>query len=120
MALHERTLPLGQPAVAALVRQAVFHLGELTDCEAPELAWRAGWEAEDDVLPTLHRELAALADELRDTPREHEQVVLLGEVRGCRRFAGQQAARELHGSGLQRPASSRPLSACMLLHHALW
>ena len=81
-ALHARAWPLERREVQLLVRQAVYHLGELTDCSAPpQRAWRAGWESAGDVLPTLCSELELLADELQDKPREHEAVLLLGEVR---------------------------------------
>jgi hypothetical protein len=50
-ALHERELPLAAPAVAALVRMAAYHLGELTDASPPTRAWREGWT--EDVLPAL-------------------------------------------------------------------
>ncbi|GLC47557.1 hypothetical protein PLESTB_000000900 [Pleodorina starrii] len=87
-ALHDRTLPLAHPAVHSLVRQLLYHLGNLTDggvqgadsTTPPQLLWRTGWLAEGDVLEALHGELAALAEELETTPREHEAVLLLGEV----------------------------------------
>eukprot|EP00967_Tisochrysis_lutea_P132064 scaffold230204_cov16-Tisochrysis_lutea.AAC.1 len=36
--------------------------------------------AEGDVLTTLGRELACLAAELDEAPREHQAVILLGEM----------------------------------------
>lgn len=78
VALHEGNLPLKEPAVQALVQQTIYHLGELTDCAEPRRLWRTGWE--DDVAAALCRELDQWADKLQDTPREHEAVLLLGEV----------------------------------------
>lgn len=78
-ALHSRTLPLGQPAVQAVVRQTVYHVGELTNEATPGRYWHTRWGS--DALPALLHELEALAGELRDTPREQEAVGVLGEVR---------------------------------------
>jgi hypothetical protein len=39
-----------------------------------------GWDAAGGVLDTLCCELSTLADELSETPREHDQVLLLGEI----------------------------------------
>ncbi|KIZ06296.1 hypothetical protein MNEG_1660 [Monoraphidium neglectum] len=79
--LYERELPLGAPVVRTLVRQAVYHLGELQGAGAGRPAarvWRDGWEG--DTLPALFEELSSLADHLSDTPREQEAVALLGEL----------------------------------------
>ena len=48
----------------AVVRQALYHLGELTDSAEPELSWRAGWDAPGGVLDTLCAELEALVADL--------------------------------------------------------
>ena len=64
VALRERMLPWGRPAVQAVVRQALYHLGELTDSAEPELSWRAGWDAPGGVLDTLCAELEALVADL--------------------------------------------------------
>ncbi|KXZ49831.1 hypothetical protein GPECTOR_19g282 [Gonium pectorale] len=79
-ALHDRSLPLARIAVHTLIRQTLFQLGPLTDARQPGLLHRAGWDGEGDVLPTLAAELAELAEELDQTPREHDAVLLLGEV----------------------------------------
>ncbi|KAG2492072.1 hypothetical protein HYH03_009568 [Edaphochlamys debaryana] len=81
VALRERTLPLGHPAVHVLVRQLLYHIGTLTDGASPEPLWRTGWDEEPNgVLPTLCGELAALAEQMDPSPREHEAVMLLGPV----------------------------------------
>jgi hypothetical protein len=82
VALHERSLPLGHPAVQALVRQALYHTGKLTDSQPPSLVWRTDWAAGGDMLPTLCDELSALAAELEPAPCEVLAVLLLGEVAG--------------------------------------
>jgi hypothetical protein len=44
------------------------------------LLWRTGWSDEGGVLDTLCVELQLLAAELDSKPREHEAVMLLGEL----------------------------------------
>lgn len=80
VALHERNLPLGRPAVQILVKQLLYQIGTLTHSTPPCLLWRSGWSEEGDVLDTLHLELDKLAQQLDQTPREHEAVPLLGEI----------------------------------------
>ncbi|KAG2494612.1 hypothetical protein HYH03_007377 [Edaphochlamys debaryana] len=81
VALRERTLPLGHPVVHVLIRQLLYHIGTLTDGPDPQPLWRTGWDEEPNgVLPTLCGELAALAEQLDPSPREHEAVMLLGPV----------------------------------------
>ena len=87
MALNERALPLERPEVQKLVRQAVYQLGTL-NCGSnngpPKLLWRTDWlgsgSAAGDLLLTLCHELDGLAEQLVQAPREHEQVLLLGEL----------------------------------------
>jgi hypothetical protein len=86
LALAERSLPLGEPAVKVLIQSAMYHLGELsTDAGATALQpavqrrWRtdlesySGWDA-------LRHELDKLADELRMKARDHGAVLLQGEL----------------------------------------
>jgi hypothetical protein len=63
--------------------QAMYHLGELVSNDKGSISrrWRSGWDQPCDVLPALLHELQVLADELKDKPREHEAVAVLGEVR---------------------------------------
>jgi len=82
VALAERSLPLHAPAMRVLLQSAVYQLGELdsdvTGAEEPRL-WRTdlashgGWAA-------LRCELASLADELRNKPREYGALHVLGEL----------------------------------------
>lgn len=87
VALRERSLPLGHPAVQLLVRQALWHVGELTagmSNEPPSLLWRTDWggscSEQGDRLKALCADLAALEVQLRDSPREHASMLLLGEL----------------------------------------
>ncbi|PNH10973.1 hypothetical protein TSOC_002217 [Tetrabaena socialis] len=91
-ALHNRTLPLSHPAVQVMVRQLLYHIGVLArggaggargggnGRDGPGLLWRSRWEQDGEVLPALVHELSALADELDQKSREHDAVLLLGEV----------------------------------------
>lgn len=131
--LRERSLPWGHPAVQTLVRQALYHLGTLTN--TGQLLWRTDWGA-GGLLDTLCEELSALATELESAPREHASVLLLGEVAAylsgwhpplcmvARRFAGMAArwADELESSAREAlPAQASPVRAkqCLLRQTAL-
>ena len=78
-AMRTRELPFSQPDVATLVRQALYHIGTLTP-SGDSLLWRTDWQPGGDMLPALLEELESLANELRDTPREHDAVLILGEA----------------------------------------
>jgi hypothetical protein len=52
VALKERSLPLGEVDVQRLVRQTLYHCGQLTDEQTPALLWRTEWE-QGDILETL-------------------------------------------------------------------
>lgn len=136
-ALRQRILPLDHPAVQTLVRQALYHCGQLTDSTAaPTLLWRTEWEVPGGVLDTLAAELASLADELSDSPRQHGAVLLLGEMAAylsawhtplravARRFAAAAArwAEDLEAEAQEAPPDeARPVRAkqCLLRMTAL-
>ncbi|CAN0412868.1 unnamed protein product, partial [Discosporangium mesarthrocarpum] len=77
VALRDKTLPLRSRAVQTLIRQALYHLGEITATTPPRLAWRA--EA-DKALSTLTQELGAIAMTLAETPRDHEALEIVAEM----------------------------------------
>jgi hypothetical protein len=64
----------------------VYHLGKLQPANSSSssgsmsLLWRTNWDEEGGVLDTLCFELQQLAAELDPKPREHEAVLLLGEL----------------------------------------
>ncbi|KAL4434356.1 hypothetical protein ABPG75_000797 [Micractinium tetrahymenae] len=138
-ALQGRVLPLEHPAVHALIRQSLHHLGELSNASSgPERLWRSDWGSGSDggVLGTLHAELAGLADELANAPREHGAVLFLGELAAylsdwhpplkdvARRFAAAAAgwADDLEAEAQQLPPEqARPTRAkqCLLRATAL-
>ena len=100
--LHEQHLPLGRPAVHTLIRQCLFQLGTIapnsttttttttttssssssssSSSNGMYLVHRTGWDEEGGVLHTLGAEIMRLAAELQDTPRDHDAVLLLGEM----------------------------------------
>eukprot|EP00798_Chlamydomonas_sp_ICE-L_P024216 gene24216-9816_t len=81
-ALCQKSFPLDHPVVRTTVMQALYHLGQLFATAEGQvgLKWRAGWDKPGDVLTTLWLELDRLADELEQTPREHDSVLLLGTI----------------------------------------
>ncbi|KAG2501267.1 hypothetical protein HYH03_001073 [Edaphochlamys debaryana] len=134
VALRERTLPLGHPAVHVLVRQLLYHIGTLTDEQPPQPLWRIGWDEEPNgVLPTLCGELEALAEQLDPSPREHEAVMLLGPAAAyvasfhppcravARRFAAMtsRVADELQEDIAQHAGDER-LSAALQAKQCRW
>jgi hypothetical protein len=96
--LKERSMPFGHHAVQTLLQQTLYQIGPLdtatgdsgrssssssnySTADGLTLLWRAGWdESVTSVLPTLAAELQQLADALDQTPREHDAVLLLGQV----------------------------------------
>ena len=68
------------PAMQMLVRQTLYHIGELTDEVRPTLRWRTDWQKGGDMLHALFDVLSQLADDLKQSPREYTAVGLLGEV----------------------------------------
>lgn len=111
IALREQHLPLGHPAVVTLVQQTVYQLGELiwtqdgceksSSCKGSiQLLWRRHWDAGGGELHALTFELQLLAEKLAEAPREHDAVLLLGQLAaylsdwhlGCKEVAHQFAA----------------------------
>ena len=79
-ALRTRALPLGHPGVAVLVRQALYHGGDVTVTrDATTFAWKADLD-EGEAAELLHAELDGLARELRDAPRQYRSLLLLAEL----------------------------------------
>jgi hypothetical protein len=83
-ALHDRTLPLKHRATHALVKQALFHIGELAAPDGQQgshFAWKADmFGAEGGWLEVLETEIAELVGEHEHAPREGEALRLLGEL----------------------------------------
>eukprot|EP00198_Chlamydomonas_reinhardtii_P008814 XP_001698151.1 predicted protein [Chlamydomonas reinhardtii] len=87
---QDQALPLTGPAVQLLLRQLLFHVGpihistagssSIASSRQPQLLWRMGWEQPGDVLDALCTELGALADTLDGKVRDHDAILLLGEV----------------------------------------
>jgi hypothetical protein len=79
VALREKDLPLNELGVHLLLRQTLFQLGALSDEAQPRPHCRTdmerfgGWAA-------LRAELHALAEELRCKCREHQSILILGEL----------------------------------------
>lgn len=89
VALREQSMPMGHPAVVTLVKQAVYQIGELvqaagssnsSSADCMELLWRSDWGQESGTLAALCFELQQLAEKLQEAPREHDAVLLLGQL----------------------------------------
>ena len=71
-------LPLSSPVVIALLRQAMYHVGELSDNNGDfSLVWHADYDGSACALATV---LDTAATYLKDTPRAHESFVILSEL----------------------------------------
>ena len=78
--LRERSLPLDKPAVHSLLRQTLFHLGELSDDNIPDVLWWRDRKGYLDGLSTLCMELEALREEVQSMSRYHGAILILGEM----------------------------------------
>jgi hypothetical protein len=98
VALREQVLPLGHPVVLTIVKQAVMQIGEVVPSTASNnissravgssgssgstvrLLWRTDWQQDSGSLAALGFELQQLASQLAEAPREHDAVLLLGQL----------------------------------------
>jgi hypothetical protein len=89
VALREQLLPLGHPAVLTMVKQAVMQIGEVVQAgsissssstSSVRLLWRTDWQQDGGSLAALGFELQQLASQLAEAPREHDAVLLLGQL----------------------------------------
>ena len=80
VALHTRALPLGHPSVLVLVRQLLYHTGDIAfEGAAPVHVWQAELR-EGDLGAALHDALASLAEDLHDAPRNYAMLLPLIEA----------------------------------------
>lgn len=80
-ALKDNLLPWSHPCVIAVVRQAMYQVGELTDHDVPRLLWKSDIQRADG-LEALLAAIDQAADRLSLTPRDFENVPLLSELAG--------------------------------------
>ncbi|KAG1658900.1 hypothetical protein FOA52_012576 [Chlamydomonas sp. UWO 241] len=79
--LQLRELPWAQLEVVTVIRQTLYQLGTLVEHEgAVRQLWRSDWTDSGGTLAALSSELEQLADELAQTPRSHDDVLLRVEV----------------------------------------
>ncbi|TYZ60419.1 hypothetical protein PybrP1_004593 [[Pythium] brassicae (nom. inval.)] len=86
-ALKDNVLPWSHPCVVAVVRQAMYQVGTLTDEEFPSFAWKADI-ADPNGAAMLSASIDQVATQLDLTPRNFEDVPLLSELAA---FASQTA-----------------------------
>lgn len=78
-ALKGSALPLQHPSVHLLIKQALYHLGDLTGDKDNPLAWKVD-HLEGPWLKVLQGELNDLADELAHSPRNSPALRLIAEL----------------------------------------
>lgn len=76
--LMKRTLPLDHISVHLLIRQVLYHIGEIdVKNNSTQLKWRQDFQ---DVMEACHHLLACLAAELKERPHNFEACQLVGEM----------------------------------------
>lgn len=78
-ALKDNVLPWSHPCVVAVIRQAMYQVGTLTDEESPTFAWKTDIAGHEGVA-MLSSSIDAVATQLDLTPRNFEDVSLLSEL----------------------------------------
>jgi len=80
--LHDDTLPLGQSQVHTLVRQVIYHIGEIKANPigvGVHLEWKRDM-AESGGFEVLASEIRRIMEEIRDAPQRYMELLLLGEI----------------------------------------
>ena len=76
--LMKQTLPLNHVSVHLLIRQVLYHVGEIDfHNKKSRLKWRQDFK---DVVEACYHLLAYLADELKGRPCNFEACQLIGEM----------------------------------------
>ena len=80
--LRNGTLPLTHPMVGVLIRQTLYHLGDLVDTNMPFPGWRRDLLQDEahELVKALQCTLETLAARLEPMPREHMAIPVLGEI----------------------------------------
>ena len=80
-ALHDRLLPLDHPCVQTMLRQLLYHTGDVrfNDTGHPRYLWKQDVSL-CGLLPALYAELDAAWREVAEAPRNHAKVVPLAEL----------------------------------------
>jgi Protein of unknown function (DUF3638) len=81
VALKADSLPLGCPEVLTLLKQTLYHIAEVVvsgdeTCE-PYLSWKRDGA---EVYPLIKDELGRLVDRRRESPKNHAELHLVGEL----------------------------------------
>eukprot|EP01105_Mastigella_eilhardi_P000974 TRINITY_DN1122_c1_g1_i1.p1 TRINITY_DN1122_c1_g1~~TRINITY_DN1122_c1_g1_i1.p1 ORF type:complete len:1532 (-),score=233.20 TRINITY_DN1122_c1_g1_i1:843-5000(-) len=96
-ALHDRQLPLHEPAVHSLILQTLYHVGPFCSTGTGagiSLAWKRDLHT-GDFLSQLTEEVAATLSQLQCKVREHQAMLLLGELAGfIRQYNGKDLRQE--------------------------
>lgn len=82
LALKDRGLPLVHAGVRDLIRMTLYQLGEMCIDTETGLASPIVHRdlADETFLGVLHGEVSSIVEEIRHMPRDHEAVIILGEM----------------------------------------
>ncbi|KAF0720233.1 Aste57867_471 [Aphanomyces stellatus] len=76
--VHSRVISLNEDLVLHLFRQAMFHVGALSDADRPTMLWKR--DLDQGGLEVWLNVLRNLSEQLRDTPRQHKAFVVAAEM----------------------------------------
>ena len=77
--LCDRALPLDHPHVHTLIRQTLYHTGDVSETKPITLLWKRDMY-EGEFCEIIQTELELLSEELALKPRNHSSILLLIEV----------------------------------------
>ncbi|KAI8839984.1 hypothetical protein BJ741DRAFT_677323 [Chytriomyces cf. hyalinus JEL632] len=77
--LRENLMPLDSDLTVTIVQQAMYQVGEMS--KKQQLFWKIDWDA-GDAKECMFKELMALENQLRPTPRRYKDLMLLGDLAG--------------------------------------
>ncbi|KAJ3397400.1 hypothetical protein HDU80_009570, partial [Chytriomyces hyalinus] len=85
--LRENLMPLDNDLTVTIVQQAMYQVGEMS--KKQQLFWKIDWDA-GEAKESMFKELLALENQLRPTPRRYKDLMLLGDLAGFLAQYGEQ------------------------------
>ncbi|KAI8827365.1 hypothetical protein BJ741DRAFT_556087 [Chytriomyces cf. hyalinus JEL632] len=79
LVLRENLMPLDDDLTVTIVQQALYQVGEVSSKQ--ELLWKFDWDR-GQTKECMSKELLALANQIRPTPRRYKDLMLLGDLAG--------------------------------------
>ncbi|KAF0725418.1 hypothetical protein Ae201684_016188 [Aphanomyces euteiches] len=77
--LMDNTLQLDHAVVRIAIRQALYHIGDLSNENEPQPVWRSDMRRAEGLQGMLEA-LEKRANDIQETPREHKSIIMLAEI----------------------------------------